>query len=160
MTARNISLNAFALDAREGRTEPLNILGVETLVKVANADTDGALTIFQQTLLPLAGPPLHRHSNEDEWFYVLQGKLTFQIDGERSFHRAGSSVFAPRGTVHTFKNFEDVPAYILAVVTPGRFQHFSEDLSFSSSGQAVQDQGRIKTLASEYGIEILGPPLS
>jgi hypothetical protein len=76
MTRRNISLNAFALDAPQGRTrEPLNTLGEETLVKLANADTDGAVSIFQRTIQPPAGPPLHRHANEDEWFYVLEGEI-------------------------------------------------------------------------------------
>jgi mannose-6-phosphate isomerase-like protein (cupin superfamily) len=161
MTTRNISLNAFALDARQGRTaEPLDILGVETLVKLANADTDGAVSIFQHALPPLAGPPLHRHTNEDEWFYVLEGEITVEIDGERSILQVRGSAFAPRGTAHAFRNFGSDPAQILVLMTPGRFQHFFEDLSSFSNGHAAPDPARIEQLAKEYGIEILGPPLS
>jgi mannose-6-phosphate isomerase-like protein (cupin superfamily) len=161
MTTRDISLNAFALDAQEGRTRrPLNILGEETLVKLSNADTDGAVSIFQQSIPPLAGPPLHRHANEDEWFYVLEGQITVQIDGERSVLQGRGSLFAPRGTVHTFKNFGNVSVHILVLITPGRFQRFFEDLSALSEGEAAPELARIEQLAKEYGIEILGPPLS
>jgi quercetin dioxygenase-like cupin family protein len=102
------NLNAFALTAREGRTrEPLDILGGETLVKLTNTDTNGAAAIFHQTLPPEAGPPLHRHSREDEWFYVLDGEITAEIDGDRTVLREGGSAFAPRGTAHTIHDFGD-----------------------------------------------------
>jgi len=111
MTTRNITLNAFALDAHQVRTrEPLDILGEQTLVKLTNADTVGAVAVFHQTIPPLAGPPLHRHANEDEWFYVLEGQITVEVDGERSVLQGGGSAFAPRGTVHAFKNFGNAPA--------------------------------------------------
>jgi hypothetical protein len=56
MTTRNITLNASALDAHQGRTrEPLDILGEQTLVKLTSADTDGAVAVFHQTIPQLAG---------------------------------------------------------------------------------------------------------
>jgi uncharacterized cupin superfamily protein len=96
------TLNAFALTAREGRArEPLDILGVEVLVKLTNADSDGTAAIFYQTVPPMWGPPLHRHSREDEWFYVLDGEITVEVDGQRTVLQAGGSAYAPRGTAHT-----------------------------------------------------------
>jgi hypothetical protein len=68
MTTRIITPNTFALTASEGRTlHPLNILGTDVLVKLANADTDGAVAIFDHAVAPMFGPRLHRHSREDEW---------------------------------------------------------------------------------------------
>lgn len=93
MTTHTTGLNAFALTAREGRTpEPLDILGGTVLVKLTNADSDGADAIFHQTVPPTAGPPLRRHSHEDEWFYVLEGEITVEIDGQRTVAQAGGSV--------------------------------------------------------------------
>jgi quercetin dioxygenase-like cupin family protein len=95
------TLNAFALTAREGRTrEPLDILGEEVLVKLTNGDSNGAAAIFYQTVAPKAGPPLHRHSREDEWFYVLDGKITLEIDGERTVLEGGVRFRAPRDRTH------------------------------------------------------------
>jgi Cupin domain len=79
---------AFTLSSSEGRTpQSLNILGAGILVKVADADTHGAVAIFHHIAPPLSGPPLRRHSREDEWFYVLNGEITTEIDGERCLAR-------------------------------------------------------------------------
>jgi quercetin dioxygenase-like cupin family protein len=161
MAAQATTLNSFALIAGEGRTpQPLNILGTDVLVKLANADTDGAVAIFSHVVAPMSGPPLHRNSREDEWFYVLDGEITLEIDGERIAVRRGGSAFAPRGTAHTFQNFGSAPAEILAVVTPGRFNEFFEEVSLFSQQASVSDKTVIEPIARKYGIEILGPPLA
>ena len=66
MTTENINLKSFALAAEEGRTQqPHNIHGAEMMAKLTNDDTDGAVAIFHQSVPPISGPPLHRHSRED-----------------------------------------------------------------------------------------------
>jgi quercetin dioxygenase-like cupin family protein len=157
MGLQTSSPNAFSVAPEQGRSlKPLKILGLDVLVKLANADTDGAVAIFQHPVPPMGGPPLHRHSREDEWFYVLDGEITVEVDSERMILPAGGSAFAPRGTVHAFQNFGTTQARILAMVTPGGFHQFFEKLSSLSS----QDPARLDQIAKEYGIEILGPPLS
>jgi uncharacterized cupin superfamily protein len=154
-------MNAFVLTAREGRTrEPLDILGGETLVKLTNTDTNGAAAIFHQTLPPRSGPPLHRHSREDEWFYVLDGEITVEIDGERTVLREGGSAFAPRGTAHTIHNFGDASAHLLVIVTPGSFNQFFEEVSSLNRGLRTPDLVGTEQLMNQYGIELLGPPLA
>jgi uncharacterized cupin superfamily protein len=71
-------------------------------VKLTNTDSNGAAAVFHLTVPPMSGPPLHRHSREDEWLYVLGGEIIAEIDGQRVVLGAGGSAFAPRGTVHTF----------------------------------------------------------
>lgn len=158
MTIQSSSLNAFSVAPGQGRSpKPLNILGHHDIfVKLANCDTNGAVAIFQHPVPPMAGPPLHRHSREDEWFYVLDGEITVEVDGERMVLPAGGSAFVPRSTAHSFKNFGNTQAQILVMVTPGSFQHFFEKLSSLGS----PDPTRLEQIAKEYGIEILGPPLS
>ena len=161
MTTPSIALKSFALSAQEGRTEqPLDILGAEMSVKLTNDDTDGIAAIFQQNVPPMSGPPLHRHSREDEWFYVLDGEITLQIDGQQTILRARSSAFAPRHTAHTFQNFGPGAARMLVMVIPGRLQQFFEELSSLNRGLPAPDLVRTEQLMHEYGIELLGPPLS
>jgi quercetin dioxygenase-like cupin family protein len=118
MTTNSTNLNAFALAARQARTpEPLDILGEKVLVKLANADTNGAAATFHLTVPPMSGPPVHRRSREDEWFYVLDGEITAEIDGQRTVLQAGGSSFTPRGTAHAFQNFGDATALMLVMVT-------------------------------------------
>ena len=83
----------------------LIILGVEMLAKLTNHDTNGAVAIHHENLPPMSRAPLHRHSREDEWFYVLEGQVTVQIDGQQTILRAGGSAFVPHGTTHTIQNF-------------------------------------------------------
>ena len=68
-----------------------------------------------------AGPPLHRH-DFDEAFYVLEGELTFHLDGELVTVGAGGLAFAPSGAPHTFANRGPVDAHYLIVCTPGGFE--------------------------------------
>jgi quercetin dioxygenase-like cupin family protein len=81
MRIETSSLNAFSVAPEQGRSsKPLNILGLDVFVKLANTDSNGAVAIFQHAVPPMGGPPLHRHSREDEWFYVLDGETTVEVD--------------------------------------------------------------------------------
>lgn len=140
--------------------EPLDVLGEPCLPKLTGADTDGAVAVMHLTVPKLFGPPLHRHSREDEWFYVLDGKLTFEVDGQRFAGEAGSSAFAPRGTVHAYQNFHDEAAHILVMVTPAGLDQFFQDVAALNKGLSQPDYTRVEQLMQSYGMELLGPPLS
>jgi quercetin dioxygenase-like cupin family protein len=67
------------------------------------------------------GPPLHHHGF-DEAFYVLDGELTFQLDGDVVTRGGGELVFAPRDAIHTLANLSDQPARYLLICTPAGFE--------------------------------------
>jgi mannose-6-phosphate isomerase-like protein (cupin superfamily) len=160
MTTRTTNLNSFMLGAQEGRTgEPLHVFGFEVLVKLANADTNGATAMLHMIVPPMSGPPLLRHSR-DEWFYVLSGEITAVIDGKQTVVREGGSVFAPRGTAHTFQNFGSESVQMLTMFTPGGFVGFFEELAWMNKVLPAPDPVRAEQLRKKYGIEMLGPPLS
>lgn len=162
MMTSGTQLTAFTLAADEGRTrEPLNILGQDMRVKVSSADSDGALAVFHADVPPMSGPPLHRHSREDEWLYVIDGQITVEVDGRRTILGAGGSAFVPRGTAHTFQNFGPATAHMLATVTPGEnFNQFFEEVSALNRGLPVPDLARTEQIMNAHGLELLGPPLS
>lgn len=62
--------------------------------------------------------PPHKHHECDEAWYVLEGELEFQIDGELFTGRAGDMVWAKKGTVHTYRNPGSQPARYLLIMTP------------------------------------------
>lgn len=161
MTTMEHPLKALVLDAQDYRLrEPLDVLGEPGLVKLAGADTGNAVAVVRFTVPRLSGPPLHRHSREDEWFYVLDGEITIEIDGQRSIARAGASAFAPRGTAHAYQNFRDETAHILVMVTPAGLDRFFEDVTALNKGLSQPDFARVEQLMQSYGMELLGPPLS
>jgi mannose-6-phosphate isomerase-like protein (cupin superfamily) len=58
---------------------------------------------------PGEGPPVHHHDGEDDAFYVLEGEVTFIVDGDEVVARPGTFVLVPPGVPHTFANrSEDV----------------------------------------------------
>src|SRR2546427_104322 len=161
MTGTEQRLMPLVLGPQDHRLpEPLDVLGEPGLVKLVGGDTDNAVAVLHFTVPKLSGPPLHRHSREDEWFYVLDGELTFEVDGQRFTGGTGTSAFVPRGAAHTYQNFRDEPAHILVMETPSGLERFFDDVTAHNKGLSQPDFARVQELMQSYGMELLGPPLS
>jgi quercetin dioxygenase-like cupin family protein len=146
--------------AADGRTPaPLNIVGEETLVKVSGQDSDGTLAFFHLVAPPMSGPPRHVHTREDELFYVLEGELVFDLDGERHTVRAGDTVYLRRGVVHAYQNFTTSTARLLIATTPGVFSGFFVELSAATPLGGLPAPDLLDAISTKYGITMLGPPM-
>lgn len=160
-TSRPTPVRSSIVAARDGRTPgPLNIVGEETLVKVSAEDSDGTLAFFHLVAPPMSGPPRHVHTREDELFYVLEGELVFELDGERHTVRAGDTVYLRRGVVHTYQNFTTSDARLLIATTPGTFCNLFVELSAATPPGSLPALDLIDAIATKYGITTLGPPMS
>jgi oxalate decarboxylase/phosphoglucose isomerase-like protein (cupin superfamily) len=62
--------------------------------------------------------PLHLHHKDDEAWYVIQGTLHVKVGDDIVEAKAGSAVFVPRGTPHTYWNPDDKPLRYLLIMTP------------------------------------------
>ena len=90
----------------------------------ASAETTGGRVAVIEHLAPRgSGSPLHVHHREDEWFYVLEGELTFWVGGEVIVAPAGSFVYGPRDIPHTFIVSSDEARFLL-VAEPAGFEGF------------------------------------
>jgi quercetin dioxygenase-like cupin family protein len=146
--------------ARDGRTPaPLNIVGEETLVKVSAEDSDERLAFFHLVAPPMSGPPRHVHTREDELFYVLEGELVFELDGERHTVRAGDTVYLRRGVVHAYQNFTTSDARLLIATTPGVFSGFFVELSAITPVGGLPPLDELDAISTKYGMTRLGPPM-
>ena len=91
-------------------------------VLVRGEQNDGRVGIVESVMPAGAtGPSLHKH-DFDEAFYVLEGELTFHLDGELVTAGAGELAFAPGGAPHTFANLSSADARYLIVCTPAGFE--------------------------------------
>jgi quercetin dioxygenase-like cupin family protein len=132
--------------------------------QVSTESSDGRVAVIEHLAPRGFGSPLHVHSREDEWFYVLEGELTFWVSGEATSAPAGSFVYGPRGIPHTF-TVESERARFLLVTEPAGFDQFVRALSEPATERtlppadvAPPDPARLAAVAAEFGIEILGPP--
>jgi len=92
--------------------------------KIDPAETGGGLFILEHTHLVPGGPPLHLHLNQEEWFYVEEGEVAFQVGEQRLQLRAGESILAPRRVPHTFSAVGKPGRMIVAFTPAGKMEQF------------------------------------
>jgi mannose-6-phosphate isomerase-like protein (cupin superfamily) len=139
---------------------PVYVLGAEVTIKIPSSDTAGRFTVFEGCTPPLHGPPLHRHGEQDEWWYILEGEFRFVVDDEEIHARTGDTVFAPRGSRHTFQNIGATPGRTLATVVPGGLDLFFRELEAVAPRGTAPDPSKMAPSFEKYGQEMLGPPLA
>ena len=142
---------------RPGEGEPVaNPLSADVVFKARGEQTGGTLTAFENAVAPGDGPPLHTHANEDESMYVLDGEVRFKLGDEIHAAPAGSFVFIPRGTPHTWQNVGDGPARMLIHFTPSGMERFFDGFAaLETPGPAA-----FETVGAEVGVDVVGPPLA
>src|SRR6201987_5848124 len=72
--------------------------------------------------------PLHKHSREDEYSYVLEGQMGALLGEDVVHAEVGELVFKPRGQWHTFWNATDQPCRILEIISPGGFEQCFDEM--------------------------------
>lgn len=129
--------------------------GEEALFHLTGAETGGRLCVFTETTPPGGGPPPHWHDNEDEWFVVLEGRVEFLIDGAWREAAPGSTVFVPRGAVHTFRNAGQTPLRMLIQTAPAGFDTFFRRCSEEFAKPGPPDMDRVMAISAEHGIHFV-----
>ena len=159
-----MTTTASPITLQQGEGEGLWFLGALGLIKAPSTATGGAVTVTEWLAPEGHASPLHVHHSENEWFYVLEGELTFWVAGAVTVAGPGAFVFGPRDVPHTF--FVSSPeARFLVVTEPGGFEGFLRALSEPATSMTLPPASvqppapeAMMAAAAEYGIEILGPP--
>ena len=111
-------------DAQDGF---LGSIGVRCMIDGAEADQRFSLVEHPMSPRALAAP-LHRHTREDEYSYVLEGRMGALLGDDVVEAGPGDLVFKPRDQWHTFWNAGDEPCRILEIISPAGFEHFFREL--------------------------------
>jgi quercetin dioxygenase-like cupin family protein len=139
-------------------------LGGRFELKLDSREVEGRVSLVEVVAYRSTEPPMHIHSREDEAWYVLDGQMTFHVDGQVLVATAGSFAFAPRGLAHAF-TVDVEPTRVLVIATPGGFEHFALELGVPASSTtppadlAVPSPDVLAPVADRYGIQVVGPPL-
>jgi len=152
----------YALHEDEG--EAFWLLGMLQTIKIGRDDTGGAYGLVEIVVPEGVGSPWHVHPEEDEWFYVLEGEITFWLADTRLSLKAGSFAFGPKGVPHTFYA-ELGGAKALVGFAPMQFEGFQREVGQPAPERVVPpplegppDMARLIPIARRNGFEILGPP--
>ncbi len=138
---------------RPGEGHAIALPGWAMSIKVAAADTGGALTLIEATMAPHHDGPLeHVHLAHDEAFFLLEGTLRFRVgDGYRAVV-PGEVVFASRGLAHGFSNPSDRPARYLAALTPSGYEvYFERVAELVRRSGAPPSRAALLALMAEHG---------
>ena len=140
------------LAAGEGKEGWLGGLGVRFMI--LGADTGESFSLVEHPLLPRAlAAPLHRHSREDEYSYVLRGRVGALLGDQVVAGGPGDLIYKPRGQWHTFWNAGDDAASLLEIISPAGFEKYFEELvELFPNGKP--EPAQIGPSAARYGLEI------
>lgn len=151
-------MNTNVLPAGQGRS--VWVVGDRYMFLATGADTNGAYALIHAQVPPGHGPPLHMHRREDEAFYVIDGELAFQVDGQAIAATAGAWITLPKGTWHTFKNVGSTPATMLILVNPAGLEQYFAEVGCATEEESLTPTAIAKLIAvaPRYGLEIQPPP--
>lgn len=145
-------LEARMLGPHDGKAGFLGSIGVRFMVD--GAESGGGFSLVEHPMSPRAlAAPLHRHLNEDEYSFVLEGQVGAMLGDEVVTAGPGTLIFKPRNQWHTFWNAGDVPARILEIISPAGFEQFFAQV-LELGGIMTADPQRLGELSARYGLEM------
>lgn len=120
------SLSPRIIGPKDGHIVDLGSFATRFLI--APEETGRRFSLVEHPIPPrMLAAPLHKHLDEDEFSYVLEGRLGVMLGDEIAYGNTGDLVFKPRNQWHTFWNASDEPCRILEIISPGGFeQMFAE----------------------------------
>jgi quercetin dioxygenase-like cupin family protein len=127
-----------------------------------------SLGVAMVTQPPGIATPLHRHRDEAEAFYLLEGELTYRAGEDVHELDAGCFMYLPAGLPHAFRIRGDQPARFLALTAPGGLLNLYDEVGIPAAelrlpgadGLAPEVEiPRWVEVGPRYGLEVLGPPI-
>ena len=138
------------LGPNDGKTVDFGSFGVRFMVWCE--ESGGGFSLVEYPIPPRTlVAPLHRHANEDEYSYVLEGRMGAQLGDEVVHAQKGDFVFKPRDQWHTFWNAGDEPLRILEIISPGGFEHVFKEMADDPEAMTGETAS---ALDARYGLEV------
>jgi mannose-6-phosphate isomerase-like protein (cupin superfamily) len=143
---------AKVVGPRDGKAGFLGSIGVRFMID--GGETGETFSLVEHPMSPRAlAAPLHRHTREDEYSYVLEGRMGALLGDEVLEAGPGDLVFKPRDQWHTFWNAGDEPCRILEIISPAGFErYFDELVELGGALQAPPDA--LAEACARYGLEM------
>lgn len=139
----------------------------EHLVGAEETGTRFAMSLVTQP--PGIATPLHRHTQEAEALFVLDGHIEYRAGDQNYQLSEGAFLYLPQGLPHAFRIRGDRPARFLALTAPGGLMGLYDEVGVPAVGMHLPHEGEGLSMQEEitrwnevgprYGLEVVGPPL-
>ena len=140
------------------------IVGDINTILASKEDTGGTYSFIEAKVFPGGGPIPHIQTREHEGFYVVEGQIIFNVDGQRIEAKPGTFVNIPPDVLHSFKNETNENAKMIIVSSPAGLEQFFVEAGLEVSNNSVkpppltdEEKQKLVSLASKYGMEIRLP---
>jgi mannose-6-phosphate isomerase-like protein (cupin superfamily) len=144
----NCPSGPIILKPNEGDSFDFGGLGVQW--KIDGAHPQGRFSVVHHPIAPRAlAAPLHYHHREDEYSFVLRGRLGALLGDEVVEAGVGTWVYKPRHQWHTFWNAGDEPCEIIEVISPAGFENFFREIA-----AAWGDMAAFARINEKYALEM------
>jgi mannose-6-phosphate isomerase-like protein (cupin superfamily) len=152
-TTEATATGARIVGPNDGKEGFLGSIGVRFMIDGFEADERFSLVEHPMSPRALAAP-LHLHTREDEYSFVLEGRMGALLGDEVVEAGPGDLVFKPRNQWHTFWNAGDAPCRILEIISPAGFERFFREISDLGGATQVEPE-TLAQLNARYGLEML-----
>jgi len=150
MTAVRPTASAHVVRAGEGERADFPRLLNRLVLR---GERTAGVAIVEHTIRPRAlAAPMHTHVREDEYSFVLSGKLGAQIGDEVVEAGPGDLVLKPRGVAHAFWNAGDEETRVLEIISPGGFDGYFVDMAPLLSMHGAPDLDAVAALQERFGL--------
>jgi quercetin dioxygenase-like cupin family protein len=143
---------AKVVGPKDGRAGFLGSIGVRFMIDGDEAGERFSLVEHPMSRRALAAP-LHRHTREDEYSYVVEGRVGALLGDEVVIGEPGDLIFKPRNQWHTFWNAGDEPARLLEIISPAGFERFFAEL-VELGGVTQAEPHTLAELCARYELEM------
>jgi mannose-6-phosphate isomerase-like protein (cupin superfamily) len=135
----------------DGKAVDLQSVGVRFMAWAE--ETGGGFSLVEHPIPPRTlVAPVHRHSREDEYSFVVEGRMGALLGDDVVYAEVGDLAFKPRNQWHTFWNPDETPCRILEIISPGGFERFFDELAGLMESPDL-DPARLPELGARYGLE-------
>ncbi len=132
-----------------------DLRGLGTRYLLRGEDTGGQFALIEHTIPPRAlAAPVHLHQNEDEYSFVLSGRVGVQIGDEVAEVGPGELVAKPRGVPHAFWNAGDEEARLLELIAPPEFANYFEELAPVLLADGPPDLEKLAAIQKSYSLQM------
>jgi mannose-6-phosphate isomerase-like protein (cupin superfamily) len=136
---------------KDGKSGFLGSIGVRFMI---DEQAGGGFSLVEHPMSARAlAAPLHRHTREDEYSYVIEGRVGALLGEDVVIGGPGDLICKPRNQWHTFWNAGDEPARILEIISPAGFEQFFAAL-VDLGGVTQADPRTLGELCARYELEM------
>jgi len=142
-------------------------LNTHVTIRISSRDGSDGISVLEHRASKGDSPPLHIHHDEDGIFHVLEGEVRYRVGDQERRASAGETLLTPKAIPHTYR-VESSEARMLTI-TRGDFEGFIRAFGRPAEGDRLPDPSgpptpeQAEALAHacrQFGIELVGPPLS